>query len=721
MYTHTIDIQKLNEYKNKKLVKCQFHPERDLIIWNYTETVQMHGPWDDITTLTRGLITDKNGVIKGRSFRKFHNIEQGLHTPTESFRIYEKVDGSLGILFWHEDTWIFCSRGSFTSDQAKMGAYLLKTKYTSYIDSLDKNAAYSFEIVYPENRIVVNYNDREELVFLAAFDIKSGVEILDSKTMDVIKRCGFACATYFNETGGNSNGTNSIINKTNDFSNLMYLKSLNWDNCEGFVVAFDNGDRVKIKFENYLTLHKKMTNINGLVVWKWFSSSYPNLALDDWITKEGVPEGVPDEMYDWVKEKWEEYEKAYEEIYTDCNEEFKRLNTEYGVVRAEFAKRAAKHKYAKILFDMYNDSIGTIGIVKGGNGVVNSQQIIFDKICTLIKPKNGIMDVPYSGKLKDVILETLHYPPSITILVGISGSGKSSWANEYIKTRKNVVIVSRDAIRKNLYGYNDITINEYYIDIGTMEYIEREKMVTTMEYAMIETALKCGKDIIIDNTNVKKAYIQQYLKTFIYNDIHFKFFDVDVETCIERDAMRYSPVGEYAIRKQSEMKEQLMNTFDFEKIERRRKVLHRDIYNNKYNHIQREKCYVFDIDGTLADNSGRSPYDWSKVGTDKVFEHVKSTLVGLRNSGYKIVICTGRDGCCEDATKTWLVRNGIEWDMFYCRVKGDTRPDWVVKEEMWTDIVKTYEIVAMFDDRDSVVRHARFMGFNVYQVNYGDF
>ena len=673
-----VNIRVLHEYKEKKLVKFQSHPERDLLIWNYTDIVQMRGPWDDITTLTRGLVTDKEGNIKARSFKKFHNIEQQIFTPTEKFKVYEKLDGSLGILFWHENTWILCSRGSFTSDQAKMGSYLLKTKYTT--EFLDKRYAYSFEIIYPENRIVVDYKDKEELVFLAAFDIASGEEVHDDKCYEDIKKCGFPFATYY------------------DYDDYENLKNLDWENSEGFVVVFENGDRVKIKFDEYLKLHRKMTNINGLIIWEWFSS---RKKLDVWILKEDLP----DEIYGWVQQKWDSLQKQYDDIEDICKCEYEKLRSET-VLRSDFAKRAITHEYAKILFEMYNE------------------HDVSPSICKLIKPKNGVMDVPYSGKLKKVLLDEMQtpvpHPPSITILVGVSASGKSTWANEYIRSnKKNTIKVSRDGLRKHIYGYDDSTIREYYKDMHSKDFNERENIISKLEIEMIRNALKLGKNVIVDNTNLKKTYIQQYLKTFVYNDINFKVFDdVDTETCIERDIKRVASVGPEVIRKQMKEFTSLKKTFQFTtQYAISRNTLEQNIRNAEV----LPKCYVFDIDGTLAHNSHRSPYDWSLVLEDGIYEHVKDILHIVQKSGYKIAICTGRDVICENETKEWLKMHGIQWDMFMCRSKGDYRPDWIVKEEMWKKIMESYSIVAMFDDRDCVVQHARYLGFNVYQVNYGDF
>ena len=708
--TSRIDTRVLHEYKAKKLVKCQRHPTKDLYIWNYTDQVQMHGPWDDVTSLTRGLVTDNDGVIKGRSFRKFHNIDEGKFVPTERFKVYEKLDGSLGILFWHEDEWVFCSRGSFTSDQALFGRHLLETKYS--LDGLEKKYSYSFEIIYPQNRIVVDYKDKEELVFLAAFLTETGEEIVSYES--VMRECGFPCV------------------KTYDgYYDYTELRALNWENSEGFVVVFENGDRVKIKFEDYLKLHRKVTNLNALRIWEWYSEGRD---MDECI------EYVPDEFYEWIKKQWDQLDKQYNDIYEVCHTEYMKLKGETNT-RPEFAKKAVTHQHAKILFDFYN------------------MKDVFGSICKLIKPIDGTYNTPYGGKLTGVQKQTFlnghkkqQSLPSITILVGISASGKSTWARDVLAMNRGVYVrVSRDDIRKQLFGYMDENIGEYYED--AKKYNEHEKTVTKLEYAMIDSALKEGKNVLVDNTNLQKTYINGYLKAFPYNDVSFKVFDdVDIDECIKRDAMRTggASVGETVLRKQAKYLKQLKSggfSFDTRKgwvvkqnmnddndrvvgaTSSDDKLICLNTFNNHSEIVapttldndKKPKCYIFDIDGTLANNDHRQPYDYLTVCYDSVYEDVRETLISLKKQGYGIVICTGRDAVCEDMTKEWLQNNGIEYDAFMCRPRGDGRPDWVVKEEMWNEIVKSYTIVAMFDDRDCVVKHARFLGFRVYQVNYGDF
>ena len=86
------------------------------------------------------------------------------------------MDGSLGIAFYYQDRWVFASRGSFTSDQAIKGygmfVNLLNTSRTHF----SKGYTYLFEIIYPENRIVVDYMDAERLVLLGKIGTLSGEE-----------------------------------------------------------------------------------------------------------------------------------------------------------------------------------------------------------------------------------------------------------------------------------------------------------------------------------------------------------------------------------------------------------------------------------------------------------------------------------------------------------------------------------------------------------------
>lgn len=141
-----MNLQTLEKYYEEGWLIKQTHPNLPLTIWNYSQQTQYEGKWDEITLQCRGLVTmNETGEVVARPFRKFFNMEEKKHTPTEQYDVYAKMDGSLIITFYLWGSWVFASRGSFTSDQA-LKAKELSSKYP--LDKLDKNKTYCFEIIY---------------------------------------------------------------------------------------------------------------------------------------------------------------------------------------------------------------------------------------------------------------------------------------------------------------------------------------------------------------------------------------------------------------------------------------------------------------------------------------------------------------------------------------------------------------------------------------------
>lgn len=144
-------LEKLEKYYQDGLLLKQVHPTYDLTIWNYSPKVQYDRLWDEITLQCRGLVTNSEGKVVARPFQKFFNYEEYLENaphmiPNEPFEVFDKMDGSLGILFNYNGEWIIATRGSFTSDQAIKAKEMLDEKYPT--ENLDKNNTYLFEIIY---------------------------------------------------------------------------------------------------------------------------------------------------------------------------------------------------------------------------------------------------------------------------------------------------------------------------------------------------------------------------------------------------------------------------------------------------------------------------------------------------------------------------------------------------------------------------------------------
>jgi RNA ligase len=266
-------IETLEKYYEDGLLYKQTHPTLPLTIWNYTPKVQYENIWDEITLQCRGMVTDDNGNVVARPFKKFFNIEEGKHTPTSEFEVYEKMDGSLGILFNYEGEWVFATRGSFTSEQSVKGFEMLQ-KYD--YQKLHKDYTYLFEIIYNENRIVVKYLF-EDLVLLGMINTETGYEVdlhhegNDMRLKNLIHNLEF-----------------KVVKQYDGIEDYTKLKSLIDNNAEGFVIRFSNGDRMKIKGEEYIRLHKIMTNVSTTGIWEMLSNGdNVNELLKD----------VPDEFY----------------------------------------------------------------------------------------------------------------------------------------------------------------------------------------------------------------------------------------------------------------------------------------------------------------------------------------------------------------------------------------------------------------------------------------
>ena len=267
----------LNKYYEEGLVYKQVHPTLPLTIWNYSEKVQYENLWDEITLQTRGLVTDDKGNVVARPYKKFFNMEEGKHTPTHDFEVYDKLDGSLGILFNYNGEWVFATRGSFNSDQSIKGLELLQ-KYDYY--KLHKDYTYLFEIIYNDNRIVVKY-PYEDVILLGMIETKTGYDVdLYNEGVDVRLK------NLINNIGIN------IVKKYDGIKDYSILKSMIKDDEEGYVVKFSNGDRMKIKGEEYLRLHKIMTNVSTTSVWEMLSEGDDVLDL---------LKDVPDEFYNKIK------------------------------------------------------------------------------------------------------------------------------------------------------------------------------------------------------------------------------------------------------------------------------------------------------------------------------------------------------------------------------------------------------------------------------------
>lgn len=299
----------------------------------------------------------------------------------------------------------------------------------------------------------------------------------------------------------------------------------------------------------------------------------------------------------------------------------------------------------------------------------------------------------------------------IKITIGCSNSGKSTYAHkQWQENPGGVVIVNRDKIRELLFSYTEENVSEYYKrpDLNKLE-----KQVTKYEDTLINEALCEDKTVIIDATHLSEAYIKRH--EYWNVPIELVWFDITLKEALTRNMSRKRQVDEDIIIKQ------------YNKYVGLRKNLVSYSFSPKIINQSRNlpPCIIYDIDGTIAKMTNRSPYDWKRVGEDKIISSVVATLDWINSIEEKfrpeVIICTGRDAGCKHETLEWLKHYKLEYNKIYFRPEGDQRPDWVVKEEMWRDITTTNYIVGMYDDRLQVVRRARALGLKVFNVEYNNF
>jgi len=311
-------MNNLEEMIKDGYVKKTKHPSENLYILNYTPKTQYDSFWNDTTLQCRGLIVDSENKIVSRCFKKFFNYsevkdEADKYLLNKSYTVYEKVDGSLGISYFVKNKPFIATRGSFESKQALKANQILSSKNIK----LDENLTYLFEIVYPENIIVVNYGQKEDLVLLGAIETETGKEI------DI----------HDNHFGFN------VCEKINcDSINDL---DKNKKNFEGYVVKFEDGFRIKIKLDDYVKLHKLLFGLSTRDVW---SCMMTGTELD--------LSGVPDEIFSWIKLTKNSILNEYKKIESDYSNIF---NSIVYKDRKEFAEQATKHKYSGILFKMLDN------------------------------------------------------------------------------------------------------------------------------------------------------------------------------------------------------------------------------------------------------------------------------------------------------------------------------------------------------------------------------
>ena len=291
-----LDYDLLQEHLANGVVRRQEHPlYPELHIYNYSEKAAFDRIWDNVTNVCRGLITatqDGREWIVARGFNKFHNLNTEwmpetleANLPNEVPEITAKLDGSLGIMYFWNGYFRIATRGSFNSDQAIWATRQLHKHLALHglyyaPSSLEKTPI--FEIIYRENRIVVDY-DFEDLVLLGIIDNATGAESPRNKVEQFARDNNFRLVEKFNKT-------------------LAECAAENIPGEEGYVLTYPStGLKVKVKFEDYVRLHRIVTGLNPRSIWEMLAENQ-NEAVDTLMEDPKMPDGFKVWFADWVNQ-----------------------------------------------------------------------------------------------------------------------------------------------------------------------------------------------------------------------------------------------------------------------------------------------------------------------------------------------------------------------------------------------------------------------------------
>lgn len=276
------------------------------------------------------------------------------------------------------------------------------------------------------------------------------------------------------------------------------------------------------------------------------------------------------------------------------------------------------------------------------------------------------------------------------VTVGISSSGKTTWANEQCNKygiNGRWFNINRDYIRLNILN-NDITWKEYKFNKTN------EAKVTETALELFDDAVDMGiQNIIISDTNLNEQYRNEWIKRA--NDVGYEVeiveFPITYEEACKRNELRHNGIPRNSLYRQYQQWNEYIG----------RKTYVAD--------ESKPKAIIVDIDGTVAERFDRSPFDWKKVGQDKPRTFIIDLIKCYANTNpeCEIIFVSGRDEICRQETLTWIEEQ-FQWSFLnndlFMRKENDMRKDTFVKEEIfWEHIADNYNVIAVFDDRKCVV------------------
>lgn len=272
----------IGKYLQTGLVNESVHKEFPLNLFTYSRKCVHEDVWDNVTSKCRGIIINREtNEIVARPFEKFHNYGSERTTgmdcvvnPAECQKptVIEKVDGFMCTLYTWQGKSYIASKGSFYSVHAKWATTEYnKLQYFGWPEGFTP----VFEGLCRDLRIVVDYGDRQGLVLLGLVNIETGEELQPDVLAQWARLNGVESAKVFDK---------SLLDALEDT-----LSANNVGGEEGYVLTWYREDappfRLKVKFQEYLRLHRMVTGVSPKRIWEVLSTPAFRADLDEYLSK----------------------------------------------------------------------------------------------------------------------------------------------------------------------------------------------------------------------------------------------------------------------------------------------------------------------------------------------------------------------------------------------------------------------------------------------------
>lgn len=298
------------------------------------------------------------------------------------------------------------------------------------------------------------------------------------------------------------------------------------------------------------------------------------------------------------------------------------------------------------------------------------------------------------------------------LCMGISGSGKTTWAKQWVSESPTT------RIRLN---YDDIRSM-----LGVYWVTDREPLVKTIFSDSLNSAMDNGYDIVIDNmSNLNPKHQSEYIQLITkFNnnskykyEIKYQWFTTPVEECIERDSKRSPAIGEKVIKQQWK--------------KYRTTIISHDINEMLSNQVKEDSnlphCIIVDMDATLCFNVTGRPFYGPGASEGMMLDLPNYPIINLVKSycdtyDCKLIILTGRNESCREVTAKWLSANYLFPEKIIMRPDNNYTSGPEQKKLLYELNIKgKYNVDFVIEDSSKVVKMYRDLGLTVLQPNEGKF